>query len=48
MARSGQQKRVREAMKADEEWDKRHGVRQGSPQDKILDAMVEKRARKGR
>ncbi len=48
MASSTQKKRVIEAMAADRAWDKAHGVKQGSPQDKAIDAMVKKRAQKGR
>jgi hypothetical protein len=45
---SGKQKRVLEAMQADKVWDKIHKIKQGSPQDKILDAAVKKRAMKGK
>lgn len=45
---SGKQKRVVEAMQADKVWDKIHKIKQGSPQDKILDAAVKKRAMKGK
>ncbi len=48
MARSARQKRVTEAMQADRIWDKKHHVKQGSPQDKAIDAAVRKAARKGK
>lgn len=45
---SGKQKRVAEAMQADREWDKVHKIKEGSPQDKAIDAMVKKNAAKGK
>ncbi len=48
VARTAKQKRVFEAMLADKVWDKKHNVKQGSPQDKAIDASVRRQARKGR
>ena len=48
MASSAKQKRIAEAMAADKVWDRKHNVKEGSPQDKILDAAVRARAAKGK
>lgn len=45
--KAGARKRVREAMQADREWDKQHGVKQGSPQDRAIDAAVRRDAERG-
>lgn len=47
-SRPGKSKRLAEAMAADKVWDKKHGIKEGSPQDKILDAAVARRVKKGK
>lgn len=40
--------RVKRAIAADKRWDAAHRVRQGSFQDRAIDAAVRRRARKGK
>jgi len=44
---SVQKKRLAERMAADHVWDQKHGIKEGSPEDKRIDAKVRAKALKG-